>query len=133
MITDPIAAAEHPPEERESLWFLAGSPLIWTTHFLLTYITAAIWCAKVAGSEGTLNGVRLAIGLYTLVALTGIGLITWLGFRRHTFGTTTAAHDFDSPAGRHGFLGFAVVLLSVLSAIATVYVALPALFIGTCR
>lgn len=124
---------EHPVEERENLWLLTASPLIWAAHFLLSYITAAIWCAKVAGSDGALDGVRLAIALYTLVALAAIGAITWLGFRRHTFGTTTAAHDFDSPAGRHGFLGFAVVLLSVLSAIATVYVALPALFIGTCR
>jgi hypothetical protein len=124
---------EHPAEERESLWLLTLSPLIWTAHFLLSYLTAAIWCAKVAGSGGALNGVRVAIALYTLLALAGIGVITWLGFRRHTFGTTTAAHDFDSPAGRHGFLGFAVVLLSVLSAIATIYVALPAVFIGTCR
>lgn len=128
-----MTAHEHPPEERESLWKLTVSPVIWSAHFLLSYITAAIWCAKMAGPGGALTGVRLAIAVYTVLALAGIGMTTWLGFRRHRFGTTTATHDFDSPAGRHGFLGFAVVLLSILSAIATIYVALAAVFIGTCR
>lgn len=123
----------HPPEQRESLWVLAVSPLIWALHFLLSYITAAIWCAKVSGADGTLSAARTAIFLYTLVALIGIAITGWLGFRRHTFGTVTSTHDFDSPAGRHGFLGFAVVLLSALSAIATLYVALAAVFIGNCR
>jgi hypothetical protein len=127
-----MTAHEQPPERRESLWMLTTSPVIWSAHFLLSYITAAVWCAKI-GRDGALTGPRIAIAIYTLVALAGIAVITWLGFRRHTIGTTTAAHDFDSPAGRHGFLGFAVVLLSILSAIATIYVALAAVFIGTCR
>jgi hypothetical protein len=112
---------------------LAASPLIWTAHFLLSYVTAAVWCAKVAGTDGMLSTARLSIAAYTVFALVGIGIIGWLGLRKHQFGTTTATHDFDSPAGRHGFLGFATVLLSALSAIATVYVALAAVFIGSCR
>jgi|SRR5687768_4416761 len=122
----------HPPEQRESLWLLVVSPVIWSAHFLLSYITAAIWCAK-AGPEAALSPVRLAIVLYTLVALIGIGITGLRGYRRHMFGTVTSAHDFDSPAGRHGFLGFAVVALSMLSAIATFYVALPVLFTESCR
>lgn len=128
-----MTSQEHPPERRENLWLLTVSPLIWSAHFLLSYLTAAIWCAKVGGVDGTLHPVRLAIAAYTALALAGIGIITWRGFRRHQFGTATATHDFDSPAGRHGFLGFAVVLLSALSAVATVYVALVAVFFRTCR
>jgi hypothetical protein len=122
----------HPPERRESLWLLTVSPVIWTAHFLLSYITAAIWCAK-AGPDAALSPARAAIVIYTVCALVGIALTGWRGYRRHTFGTVTSTHDFDSPAGRHGFLGFAVVTLSILSAIATIYVALPILFTESCR
>lgn len=117
------------PESKESLWMLAASPLIWAAHFLLCYLTAAVWCAKVGGS---LEDVRIAIGIYTLIALGGIGVMTRIGFRRHSFGTGGASHDFDSPGDRHRFLGFASFLLSMLSAIAVIYVALTAIFLGSC-
>lgn len=123
----------HPPEQRENLWLLTTSPVIWSVHFLLSYITGAVWCAKAAGAEAGLSPVRVAIAVYTAVALIGIVITGVRGYRRHLFGTATSTHDFDSPAGRHGFLGFAVVALSMLSAIATVYVALPVLFLGNCR
>lgn len=123
----------HPSEQRESLWLLTVSPVIWSAHFLLSYITAAVWCARFAGPEGGLWTARVAIGVYTVLALIGIGITGWRGYQRHLFGTATSTHDFDSPAGRHGFLGFAVVALSMLSAIATVYVALPIAFLENCR
>ena len=120
------------PEEHESLWLLILSSVLWAVHFLLCYITAAVWCAKVAGPDGSLAVVRLAIAIYTVLALLGIGMIGWQAYRRHTFGNTTAPHDFDSRAGRHGFLGFATFLLSALSAVATLYAALAAVFIRSC-
>lgn len=125
-------AMTHLPEEHESLWLLILSPVLWAVHFLLCYLTAAIWCAKLAGPDGSLGSVRVAITVYTVLALLGIGIIGWQAFRRHTFGNTTAPHDFDSPAGRHGFLGFATFLLSALSAVATLYAALAAVFIRSC-
>ncbi|MGB7839915.1 MAG: hypothetical protein WBL40_17580 [Terrimicrobiaceae bacterium] len=39
-------------EKRQSLWLLMISPTIWAAHFLLCYLTAAIWCAKFAGRNG---------------------------------------------------------------------------------
>jgi hypothetical protein len=120
-------------EKNESLWILAVPPVIWAVHFLLCYITAAIGCAKLAGPDGSLGGVRIAIAVYTVVALLGIGSIGWLAFRRHQFGSATAPHDFDTQEDRHRFLGFATLLLSVLSAVATLYVALAAIFIGSCH
>lgn len=123
----------HLPEKRESLWMLTISPVIWSLHFLLSYITAAVWCEKMAGRDGSLWDVRVAIAVYTLVALIGIGITGWIGFRRHSFGDAETPHDFDSPEDRHRFLGFATLLLSALSAVATVYVALAAVFIETCR
>lgn len=120
-------------EKSSSLWLLTVSPLIWSLHLLLSYITAAIWCAKAAGPGAALSSARAAIVVYTVLALIGIAVTGWGGYRKHLFGTAISAHDFDSPEGRQGFLGFAIVLLSMLSAIATLYVALPIVFIGTCR
>lgn len=125
--------ATYLPEKKESLWLLTLSPAIWSAHFLLCYITAAVWCAKVAGIGGPLGGARTAIAVYTAVALAGIGFVGWIGFRRHSYGDAETPHDFDSPEDRHRFLGFATLLLSALSAVGTVYSALPAVFIGTCH
>lgn len=117
------------PERKESLWLLAASPVIWSAHFLLCYVTAAIWCAKIGGP---LEGARIAIGLYTAAALAGIGIMGWTGYRRHSFGDASPPHDFDSPEDRHRFLGLASLLLSSLSAVAVIYAALAAVFIERC-
>jgi hypothetical protein len=119
-------------EKNQSLWLLILSPTIWSVHFLACYVTAAVWCAKFSGPDQSLGIVRVAIAIFTAVALVGIGITGWIGYRRHTFGNTTVPRDFDTPADRHRFLGFATVLLSALSAIATLFVALAAVFIETC-
>ena len=120
-------------EKRESLWILTIAPAIWAAHFLLSYITAAIWCAKVAGRDGSLDPARIAVAVYTAVALLGILAIAAIGWRRHTYGAATVPHDFDTPEDRHRFLGFATLLLAALSFVATAYVALAALFLESCR
>lgn len=120
------------PEENESLWWLAAAPGIWAAHFLLSYATAAVWCAKVVGRDGSLAGVRLAIVIYTVVALIGIGIIGRRGHRRHGPGLETVPHNFDSAGDCQRFLGFAVLLLSGLSAVATFYGALTVVFIESC-
>ena len=121
------------PQPRQSLWHLTTGPLIWSLHFLLCYITAAVWCAKVAGRTGSLDGARIAVGVYTLLAVIGIALALWRGYKDARFGGGSAPHDVDSAADRRRFLGLATVLLCALSLVATVYVALPALFIVSCR
>ena len=122
------------PEKDESLWGLTLAPVIWSAHFLLSYVTAAIWCEKVAGPDGGLFGARIAIAVYTVLALAGICATGWFGYRRHRYCRDgEAPHDADTPEDRHRFLGFATVLLSALAAVATVFEALPALFFGDCR
>ena len=124
--------AEHLPEHKDSLWILTVAPAIWAAHFLLSYLTAALWCGMVVGRGGSLATARVAIAIYTAVALIGIAAVGWVGYRRHEYGTATVPHDFDTPEDRHRFLGFATLLLSGLSAVATIYVALTAVFIGSC-
>jgi len=120
-------------EEEESLWDLILSPAIWAAHFLLSYVTAAIWCAKFAPRFGSLEPVRWAIAAYTVVALAGIGWNGWGAFRRHRFQAQPLPHDFDSPGDRHRFLGFATLLLAALSAIATLFAATVVVFFEDCR
>jgi hypothetical protein len=120
------------PEQDESYWRLASAPAIWAVHFGLSYATAAVWCAKVAGPDGALGAARLAIAAYTVVAVVGIAAVGWAGWERHTFEGATRPHDFDSPGDRHRFLGFATLLLAGLSGVATLYTALAAAVIGTC-
>jgi len=128
----PEEQSEAPPGERGTLWLLTFGPAIWAVHFVLSYMAAAVWCAKVAGRTGPLADVRIVIGVLTLLALVGIALTGWRGWRMHTFGHATAPHDFDTPGDRHRFLGFSTLLLSGLSFVATVFVALCVVFIRSC-
>lgn len=119
--------------DKDTLWILTMAPAIWAAHLMLCYLTAAIWCARFAGPNGALGGVRSAIAWYTAAALGGITIIGWVGFRSHRYGTETTTHDLDSPEDRHRFLGFATLLLSGLSAVATIYVAFAGALFETCR
>lgn len=121
------------PEKNESLWTLIVSPTIWAAHFLLCYVTAAIWCAKFASRFDSLGPMRWLIGVYTAVAIAGIA---WNGFgalRRHRHGEATLPHDADTPEDRHRFLGFATALLAALSAVAVLFAGLVTFFFHDCR
>lgn len=115
---------------RGALWLLVLGPALWALHFLLCYITAAIWCARVAG--GGLGGARAAIAVYTAVAVLGMAFGAWRGFRQAGQCRGAGLHR-DSRDARRRFLGYATGLLALLSLLATVYVALGAVFIGDCR
>lgn len=121
------------PERKESLWFVILSPTLWAVHFLLCYGTAAVWCAKIAGRNGSLEGARWAIAAYTVAALAGVTAAGYRGFVRHRMGDATLPHDADTPEDRHRFLGFAGLLLSGLSAVAIIYSALAAVFVRSCH
>lgn len=108
------------------------APGIWAAHFLASYLTAAIWCAKYAGPSDLLTPVRLAICVYTILALAGLSITGWVGRRRFSFDSEEMPHDDATPVDRHRFLGFTLLLLSVLSAVATLFVAAVILFVRTC-
>jgi hypothetical protein len=124
---------ERVAEKNENLWLMVVSPGIWAAHFLLCYITTAVWCAKVVGREGPLGEARMAIAIYTVLALAGIGIVGWIAARRQSYDSETIPHAFDTPGERHPFLGFVTLLLSALSGVATAYVGLAAVFIQTCH
>jgi hypothetical protein len=120
------------------LWLLTISPALWATHFLVSYIGAAVWCGKLTDGAGGLGPVRLlTLGLAAAV-LVGIGATGIAGWRKHTFrhdgsSADDEPHDEDTPEDQERFIGLATVLLSCLSAIATIYVAGSTLFVGGCH
>jgi hypothetical protein len=119
-------------EEQQSLWLLTISPALWMAHFLVSYAAAAIWCGKLGGRAAGLGGLHALILLLGVGALAGIALTGWRAWGKHTHGESEPPHDRDTPEDRHRFLGYATLLLSALSAIATVYVMISTLFLGSC-
>ena len=119
-------------EKNESLLLMVAGPTTWAAHFLLSYGTAAVWCAKVVGLGGSLATARMVIFFYSLVALVIVGAIGWIGKRRHSYGLAQLPHDDDTPEDRHRFLGFATLLLASLSGVAIIYEALVIVFIDRC-
>ncbi|MFG0336022.1 MAG: hypothetical protein ACF8TS_21900 [Maioricimonas sp. JB049] len=127
------AVEQRLPEREESLWVLTVSPTIWAVHFMASYITAAVWCAKFADTTGSLGPARVAIAIYTGVAMIGIGVTGWIGLRRARVDPDTVQKYQETPLGRHRFLGFATLLLSILSGVATLFVAAVVVFMETCE
>lgn len=120
------------PEQKVSVWSLTLAPATWSLHFLISYITAAVHCAKFSGDADAFLTVRWLVGAYTLVALMLISVIGVVGYRRHRQGNGRTPHDFDSPEDQRRFLGFATLLLSLLSGVATIFVAMVFVIIRNC-
>lgn len=121
-------------EDRQSLWLLTFGPAIWAVHFVVTYVTAAVWCTKFT-TDGRLGALHEVVAAFTVVAVIGIGVVGYQGWKRHTYGEdgASAPHDADTPEDRHRFLGLATLMLASLSAVATIYVGVSAFFFETCR
>ena len=116
------------------LWRLVTAPVIWALHFLFCYVWVAVYCEK-AGRGAPLDEPRVAVIVATIVAL---GLIGWSTRRLwRVRGRSLTDNDFEfehnTPEERHRFLSHAGLMLCVLSAVAVVYVAIPALYLATCR
>jgi hypothetical protein len=120
-------------EQQQRLWLLVVSPSIWALHFLLCYLTAAIWCEKMAGPDQDLGPVRGAIWIYTILGVIAISATGWVGYKKHSFGSDGGLpHDDDTPEDRHRFLGWATLLLSGLSLVAILFEALVLGFFWNC-
>ena len=117
-----------------SLVRMIVSPTIWAVHFLLCYIVAAVYCAKIGPPAVDLAPVRAWVALVTLIALAGIATSGLRAVRRGRFDAGgRAPHDADTIDDRRHFLAYATLLLSGLSFVATLYVAMAAVFVETCR
>lgn len=111
-----------------------AAPVIWALHFLFCYVFAAIWCEKL-GRDAGLGGARIAVLAATGVALLGIGLLTHRLWRVRGRSLTDDDLEFEhnSPEERHRFLSHVALMLCALSTVAVLYVAIPALYLTSCR
>ena len=116
------------------LWHVIAAPIVWCVHFLACYVWAAIRCEK-AGRDAALGSAQTGIYVLTGVALVLIGLNTLRYWRTYARSLTDDDFDFEHNTAeeRHRFLGHTALMLSVLSAIGVVFVAIPALLVATCR
>jgi hypothetical protein len=117
-------------ETNSTLWRLTVPPGIWAAHFLLSYATVSIWCAKAAEPAGSFWQVRAAIAVYSVVALAVIGVVGWAGYGDCIGGGSALSQD--TPESRSRFLGYATLLLSALSGLATAFAALTLFFFRSC-
>ena len=118
----------------ESLWAMIVAPTIWAVHFLLCYILAAVFCARAGAPSADLATVRWWIAVFTVLALGAIAVCGIQAFRLgHFMEGKAAPHDADTIQDRRRFLAYASLLLSGLSFVATLFVALPAVFFTSCR
>lgn len=120
------------PKQIESLWTLFTAPVVWAVHFLASYLSAAVFCAKQEHLAFGFDMLRLGIGAITVAALAMIVLSAWLAWRQWGFGAHDPPHDDPTGRDRRLFQGFATLLLSGLSFVAVIYVAMPLLFVTEC-
>jgi Kef-type K+ transport system membrane component KefB len=121
------------PKDVENLWTLFTAPIVWAVHFLICYVTVAIYCSKSASLAISYDGIRLALGGVTIIALAFITLAAGLAWRQWGFGTDDPPHDQPTRHERLLFQGFATLLLSGLSFVAVIYVSIPLIFIEACH
>jgi hypothetical protein len=122
-----------PPKPVDSLWTLITAPVVWAAYFLLSYVSAAVVCAKPKTFSLDFDALRVALGLVTAIALAAILVAGLLAWRQWGFGVEEPPHDAPTADDRQRFQGFATLLLSGLSFVAVIYAALPILFILDCR
>ena len=118
-------------ESNASLWIMAASPVFWSLHFLVCYGVAAISCGRLG--DGSASTMRVIIAGLTVAALLAIAGVSAVAFGWHRAAGDPPPHDADTPEDRRGFMGFATLLLSGLSALGVIYSGLAAVFIRTCE
>ncbi len=128
-------AQQHPAYTRkpyrDRLWWLAISPSLWAVHFLVCYLTVAIWCEKTS-AETDANILRWLACIYTCVAMVAITIVGWLSFKNTGQSDQPPPDEFDDLTDRSPFLGFTSFLLALLSGIATLFTALVFVFVKNC-
>jgi magnesium-transporting ATPase (P-type) len=116
------------------LWRVIAAPIVWAVHFLFCYVFAAVYCEKL-GRDASLDTATWIIVGATVLALALIGLSTHHLWRVR--GRSLTDDDFEyehnTPEERHRFLSHVALMLCVLSAVAVLYVAIPMLYLTSCR
>lgn len=108
-------------EERSlPLISMTGAPLVWAAHFVVLYAVAGTACQKLAGPEAIWM-VQWVTASATVLALAAIGWVVWY----------SAVRLQGDATGR--FMARVTLMLAVLSAVAVIFSALPAILSASCQ
>ena len=114
---------------RVTLWTLIVPPTLWAAHFLLSYLWAAVLCAK----TGSFARYPAAFVIGTVVALVLIVASGWVAWLQANSPGDPPPHDEGTDSDRLRFLAVATLMLAALSFVGVIFTALPVVFIGNCR
>ena len=113
---------------RERLWIPLVAPIIWSTHFTISYI----WVAMACGRFGSFDRARTGVGLLTAVSSTAIAVCFCYGLYRHGYRLPDRSNDDGTPEDRTRFMAFTTMLLAALSLVGTLYVGIAVMAVGGC-
>lgn len=111
-----------------TLWTLIVPPTIWAAHFLLSYLWAAISCAK-AGRFATFP-MMFVVG--TAIALALIAMSGWIAWLQGRMPGGSDPHEDSTEIDRLRFLAKSTLLLAGLSFVGVIFTALPVIFLRDC-
>jgi hypothetical protein len=114
----------------DRLWVPVISPIIWSTHFTISYIWAALACGRLAHAADTLSTV-FVVG--TAIALVAIGGFFLRAFLQLEYRLPDQPHDDDTAEDRTRFMAYTTLLLSGMSWIATLFVGVAGFAVGGCQ
>lgn len=114
------------PFTRDHLLSLVSAPLIWALHFLSCYVLVSLSCAFGFG------GVGIGIGIVTLAALALIGAIGLANYRTWKQSRSVIRHTAVPDAQVRAFFSLNAMMLCALSAVALIWVAVPAAMLPPC-
>lgn len=115
----------------DPLWVPIIAPIIWSTHFTVCYIWAAMACGRFAPRIG--GSLELALIVMTAIALVPIGVFFLRGFRQLNYRLPDQPNDDGTPEDRTKFMSYMTMLLAGLSGIGTLFVGVASFSVGGCR
>jgi len=115
----------------DRLWVPLASPIIWSTHFTISYIWAAMACGRFA-SPGSATLER-ALAVMTAIALVAIGVFFFRAFRQLNYRLPDQPNDDGTPEDRNRFMSYTTMLLAGMSWIATLFIGVAATAMGGCQ
>ena len=121
-------AETHTPDR---LWVPVISPIIWSTHFTVSYIWAALACGRFASRAA--DTLSIAMIVMTTIALVAIGGFFLRALRQLDYRLPDQPNDAGTPDDRTRFMAYTTLLLAGMSWIATLFVGVAASVMGGCR
>jgi hypothetical protein len=114
----------------DSLWVPLLAPILWSTHFTVSYIWAAMACGRFAAHAASVGVVLFVL---TAIALVPLGVLFVRGFRQLGYRLPDQPNDDGTPEDRARFMAYMTMLLAGMSVIGTLFVGIAAISIGGCR